>query len=375
MQEQLGLAVPGLPCGSLMYMQRPDTAASPILEFAVGWELQGSRISPVPTEVDHVTRPGVTQGEDRISAITDRDELSLGRLGGLLLSDCRASGEVFVQLIGFAARDADVDPRALSVRTLLHLPRVATRTGWVTGAQIKREISHGARLLRKDAMAVRHLIPDSKFALQELIFTEDFDTVTANKLFSSLHYLRSARPGSRNFALVDPIDRRPVTICSVSPLEWKKVGNQIHVQFGIPQETIWDVSRVYSCDVAPPNAISFLLARVRSSLGRSARNIDLLVTAVDPNLGFTGSSYCAANWQRWLTVQPRPYLYQDRLYASPRQLQQRFGTSNLAELNAKYPTRRFEQSRTRLLDSLIFCCRINGGTETVPLSLQRRLHR
>ena len=224
-------------------------------------------------------------------------------------------------------------------------------------------------------MAVKHLIPHSKFALQELIFAEDFDTVTANRLFSSLHYLRSARPGSRNFALLDPLGGRPVTMCSVSPLEWKKVGNQIYAQFGIPRETIWDVSRVYSCDVAPPNAISFLLARVRSSLGRSARNINLLVTAVDPNLGFTGSSYRAANWQCWLTVQPRPYLYHDRRYASPRQLQQKFGTSNLAELKARYPSHRFEQSRTRLLDSLIFCCRTNGRTEDIPLSSQHRLHR
>jgi len=292
-----------------------------------------------------------------------------------MLSDCRASGSLFAQLVSFAAREANVDPRALGVRTLLHLPRVATSSGWVTKTQIERELSHSARLLRKDVMAVRHLIPDSKFALQELVFAEDFDAVTASKLFSSLHYLRSARPGSRNFALVDPTRGRPVTICSVSPLEWKQVGNQIRTQFGIPRETTWDVARVYSCDVAPPNAISFLLARVRSSLGGSGGNIDLLVTAVDPNLGFTGSSYRAANWQQWLTVQPRPYLYHDRRYASPRQLKQRFGTSNLAELKAKHPSHRFERSRTRLLDSLIFCCRINGETEAVPVGSQRRLHR
>jgi hypothetical protein len=45
------------------------------------------------------------------------------------------------------------------------------------------------------------------------------------------------------------------------------------------------------------------------------------------------------------------------------------------ELRAKYPDRRFEQSRTCLLDSLIFCCRIDGATEVVPAGSQHRLHR
>ena len=292
-----------------------------------------------------------------------------------MLSECRAPGSLFTELVNIAAHKARVDPRALRVRTLLHLPRVATPSGQVNQRQIERELFHSARLLREEARTVRQLMPDRKLALQELIFVEDFDTAIADKLFSSLHYLRSARPGSRNFALADPMDGRPVTICSISPLEWKKVGTWIHAQFGIPQEASWDVSRVYSCDAAPHNAISFLLSRVRGSLGRSARRINLLITAVDPNLGFTGSSYRAAGWKCWLTVQPRPYLYQDRRYASPRQLRQRFGTSNLAELKAQHPNHRFEYSRNLLLDSLIFCCRINGETETMPLGSQHRLHR
>jgi hypothetical protein len=293
----------------------------------------------------------------------------------LKLSDCRAPESLFGQRVSSAAAEAGVEPRALGVRTLLHLPRVATFSGRVTMKQIECELFHSARLLRADAAAVRPLIPDGEFALHELRFVEDFPKATADGLFSSGHYLKSARPESRNFALVSPVDGRPLTLCSVSPLEWKKVGDHIQAQFGVPREATLDVSRVYSCGAAPPNAISFLLARVRNSLSRSDRTIKLLVTAVDPNLGFTGASYRAANWRRWLTVQPRPYLYLDRRYASPRQLRQRFETSNLAELTERYPGHRFEQSRARLLDSLIFCCRVNRETEAVPLDSLHRLHR
>jgi hypothetical protein len=328
----------------------------------------------VSTTVDHVVRPQVAEGGDRI-ATADRAGPDVDGPAGLTLNDCRAPGSLFDELVSLNAREAKVDPRALGVRTLLHLPRVATAGGRVSKIQIERELSRSARLLRRDAAAVLQLVPDRKFALRELTFVENFDTVTAGKLFSSLHYLRSARSGSQNFALLDPVEGRPATLCSMSPFEWKRVGNQIYSQFGIPQEAVRDISRVYSCNVAPPNAISFLLARVRDSLSCRGRNIELLVTVVDPNMGFTGSSYRAANWQRWLTIEPRPYLYCDRRYISPRQLKQRFGTTNLAELTAKHPGHRFEQSRVRLLDSLIFCCRVKGETEAVPVTLQRRLRR
>jgi hypothetical protein len=318
----------------------------------------------VSVAVDHA-RPAVRRGEACADIAVERDGSTRDRPNRLKLGQVRTSEWPFTRLLSSAANSASVNPRALADRTLLHLPRVATRDGWVTTGQIEKELFRSARLLSSDTQAVEHLLPDRKFALDALTFVEDFDPVTSYKLFSSLHYLRSARLGSRNFALVDPVKGRPVTICSVSPFEWVSVGNHIRNEFDIPQEKILDVSRVYSSDVAPYNAISSLLSRVRRSLRSTA---DLLITAVDPNLGFQGSSYHAAGWQRWLTVQPRPYFYHNGQYASTRQLRRLFGTSNLDELKASYPGQRFEQSRARLLDSLIFCCRVKRQTEAIKLS-------
>jgi hypothetical protein len=143
----------------------------------------------------------------------------------------------------------------------------------------------------------------------------------------------------------------------------------------VPLGAAWDVSRVYSFDVAPPNAISFLLAKVRQVIRREIPSVQLLTTAVDPNLGFVGASYRAANWQQWMSIEARPYLYVDGIYASPRQLRTRFGGANLVELRTAHPRTRFEQSRTKLLDSVIYCCRLRGETEIVPNVDQRRLRR
>jgi hypothetical protein len=221
--------------------------------------------------------------------------------------------------------------------------------------------------------AARSYVPRRGFDLHDLAF-EEIDSSRALPVLTLLHYLRSSRPGSTYFALVDPIHRLPVTLCSLSPLQWKCVGNQMRSQFAIPPQRVWDVSRVYSIENAPRNAISMLLSRVRTHLRHTLPSADLLITAVDPNLGFTGCSYRAANWQVWMTVKARPYLYKSNCYVSPRQLREEFGTSSLVELRARYQGK-FQQSRTRLLDSMIYCCNIKGETKVINAPERRRLHR
>ena len=66
-----------------------------------------------------------------------------------------------------------------------------------------------------------------------------------------------------------------------------------------------------------------------------------------------------------MTIKARPYLYEYERYVTPRQLRERYGTSRFDELQAKFPGR-FERSKSKLLDSTIYCCRVNGETEIVP---------
>ena len=291
-----------------------------------------------------------------------------------LLEDCRDPTSEFARLVRDAAIKHGVEPRALAVRTLLHLPRVAGFKGQLSLRQIQAELGARMEELLDDQAKLERLMPAGVFKLQDLQFVAEYSSDNAEQIFTHLHYLRSSRPGALNYALVDPVYGQPISLCSVSPLEWRRVGRQITTQFGVPMDAVWDISRVYSFDVAPPNAISYLLARVRSDIRRRRADVQLLSTAVDPNLGFTGSSYLAANWQRWMTIKARPYMYYRGGYVTPRQLRADFATTNVAELRSMHGAK-FQQSRTQLLDSSIFCCRVKGETEFVPKDLQRRLHR
>jgi hypothetical protein len=288
------------------------------------------------------------------------------------LSRLSAPGSIFAGLVDEVAAEYAVDPRALTVRTLLHLPRSADQYGRLSRDLVMAELSRTAAQLWADTQATGGLMAHGPHLLRDLEF-ERLSTDQAEPIFKRLHYLRSARPGSTNYALVDPVHRLPVTLCSVSPLDWRRVGNHIAKQFGVPSTRIWDVSRVYSSDLAPANAISYLFAHVRRALRADGAQVDLLTTAVDPNLGFTGASYRAANWQHWLSVGARPYLYQDGEYVTPRQLRTRFGNANLHELGDQ--PYRFEQSSAPLRDSFIYCWRLHGQTELVDPADRRRLHR
>jgi hypothetical protein len=75
-----------------------------------------------------------------------------------------------------------------------------------------------------------------------------------------------------------------------------------------------------------------------------------------------------------MTIKARPYMYFDKCYVTPRQLRTRFETTNVDLLKSTYPGR-FQDSSVNLLDSMIFCSRIKGQTESVPLDQQRRLYR
>lgn len=274
------------------------------------------------------------------------------------------------RLLGLA-RLWGVNRRELAVRTRLHRPCYADAAGKVSYWAAVAVVVSSAAQLRRDQRSVRDLIPRREYTLSELEFRQIGED--ADRVFGSLHYLRNARHGSLNFALVDKTTSTPVTLCSASPLEWKRVADQVLLQFGVPQAAAWDLSRVYSFDGAPPNAVSYLLAQVRKYFQKRG-DVELLTTVVDPNLGFTGSSYLASNWQRWMTVRARPYLYYKGRYMSLRQMWAAFPTvRHIDELCAI--DRNATRSWVELEDSLIFCCRIRGATERVPPDAQCRIVR
>ena len=184
-------------------------------------------------------------------------------------------------------------------------------------------------------------------------------------VLTSLHYLRSARSGSRYFALVDPVESLPgysLRVPASNGNAWEeKYGHSLlfrRTERGTFRECIL-LNMRHRMPFRHSCRRSRTYLRHNVSIGRSANY------RRRPKLGLHRGSYRAANWQQWMTVRARPYLYEDGGYVSPRQFHQRYGTASLVELRAKYADRSFQQSKVRLLDPIIYCCNVTGATKIV----------
>jgi hypothetical protein len=99
------------------------------------------------------------------------------------------------------------------------------------------------------------------------------------------------------------------------------------------------LSRVYSLAWAPRNSLSHILARAARLLREREPRPRLLFTYLNPNVGFDGASYKAANWSLYGCEQGTRYAYLDQEYITDRELTARFGTSDAEVLAAALPGR------------------------------------
>jgi len=74
------------------------------------------------------------------------------------------------------------------------------------------------------------------------------------------------------------------------------------------------------------------MSRVRALLRRIEPHVSLLLTYLNPNVGFTGASYKADNWVLFGEENDTRYLYLDGDYKTDRFFWERFGSSNFEVL-------------------------------------------
>jgi hypothetical protein len=201
--------------------------------------------------------------------------------------------------------------RDLLLQGLLHLPRIASPDGTVSSSAAISELERLEALRREElrpyaALAVR----PSRLPGVEELEVQSVAPEIMEPILAHFHYLRSFRPDSVGLAAV--WGQRVVAVCTVSPLDLPNVAQRLG---GIATDQLAVISRVFAFDWAPKNTISFLLSRVEKQL----TDRRLLLTYVNPNMGFTGASYRAANWTRVGIETGTRYAYLAERYITDRQ--------------------------------------------------------
>lgn len=243
------------------------------------------------------------------------------------------------------ASSAGVPFTALHLQALLHLPRIADPSGQVAAEAARSETIRVARLVP----------PNSEWASPEGSTAGGWQVRPAGEsearpILERFHYLRSFRENSRHFGLYGDGSGRPVALASTSANDVGLLG-RIAVQNGVPVAQSRLVSRVFGFPAAPHNAISMLLGRV----GRFEREngIRMLLTYVNPNLGFNGGSYRASNWTLAGEEPDTAYDYVDGDYITGRALRHRYGTTDPRRL-AQILGSRYDRSNMPLRPLWVF---------------------
>jgi hypothetical protein len=208
--------------------------------------------------------------------------------------------------------------RDMVVQALLHLPRVAAPDGTVELSVAMEEITRirdrrSHELVPFASMAQR---PERPLALHELSIGK-LDPQQARPVMEHFHYLRSARDDSLTIGAL--YAQRVVALCSVSPLDLPWIAAALP----IAPENVAVLSRVFAFDWAPRNTISYLLSQVEHRIRRLDSDTKVLITYLNPNLGFSGASYRAANWLPLGEEGGTRYAYLDGEYITDRRLRMR----------------------------------------------------
>lgn len=214
--------------------------------------------------------------------------------------------------------NADVSVRALELEALLHLPRLAEAAGVVEVAVAEHEVArltrrlHGLQEPARPLLRPPMIVPE----VSELTFGKVEESLAAT-VMKRFHYLHSPRRESVHLGSYTSQERLVALVC-VSPLDLGTIAA------GLPHEVAADetlvVSRVFAFDWAPRNAISHLLASVERRLREVRPEIRLLLTYLNPNLGFDGASYRAANWMLFGHEAGTRYGYLDDDYITDREI-------------------------------------------------------
>ncbi|HUS11311.1 MAG TPA: hypothetical protein VMZ30_12670 [Pyrinomonadaceae bacterium] len=212
-----------------------------------------------------------------------------------------------------------VDSSSLLKQLSLHLPRLETRQIY-DKESVLREAERLAKRLQSLRAPFLNRIPcitQTSISLSDLHFCTVQDDI-ARSILDSFHYILSYREHSNHFGLrLKSSSEWPMVMVSLSQFDLKNVESALTKKNGQVASALV-LSRVFAFPVAPRNCFSFLMAKVREWVAENHPEIEVLVTYVNPNVGFSGASYKADNWSLIGEEHGTRYLYLDDDYKTER---------------------------------------------------------
>lgn len=233
-----------------------------------------------------------------------------GSIASRLDYSIRSAAQEFCDNRLFSAQD-------LYRQLMLHLPRFSLKE-LQDGNLIVREAERLAARLIARRRCIEDWIRRTQIPRLDRpsLFLQECSSDLARQVHERLHYIASYRQGVAHLGLCN-WDEPPLGLATLSRMDIEHLKNVF--PSSDQRERVLILSRIFAFDWAPRNSISFLLGQVVRWIRKKLPHVNILLTYLNPNLGFTGSSYLAANWYPWME-KPVRYSYLGGDYISHRTL-------------------------------------------------------
>ena len=161
------------------------------------------------------------------------------------------------------------------------------------------------------------------------------DNATAHIIHEAHHYLGSPRNDGLHLGLytneVNQRNEKLLSIATLSPFDLIHISDLLPTE--IHPEQVMVLSRLFAFDWCPKNTISFSLGRLFAWVREKLPNVKMLITYLNPNLGFNGTVYSSSNWTLFGLERKERYLYLNGNYVTDRQMINLHGTAKYEKLH------------------------------------------
>jgi hypothetical protein len=151
----------------------------------------------------------------------------------------------------------------------------------------------------------------------------------AKKIHACCHYLLSPRVGKFHLGL---FSKQGSILGLASFSENDLVHLNKNLPKGVRQEDTLVLSRFMIFDNTPYNTSSYFLAQTSKWIRKNHPEVRLILSYLDPNLGFEGTIYKAYNARLIAEEEKKRYLYYHNRYATDRAMIEKFGTADIEKL-------------------------------------------